>query len=85
MPIKNFIGSIFISLMISVAFVQIVSAAEAIGGSTQCRGLDIVQYDAEKLQAELGDGFELLEEKNEIHVTPSKVEQKFSYFRFVRK
>ena len=64
---------------------HVIIAAFAIGGPTQCSGLDIVQYDAEKLQAELGDAFELVEEKNEIHVTPSKVEQKFAYFRFIRK
>lgn len=51
----------------------------------QCNGLDIVQYDAEKLQAELGDAFELVEESSELHITPANNEQKFSYFRFVKK
>lgn len=61
---------------------HIIIAAFAIGGPLQCSGLDIVQYDAEKLIAELGENFELIEQSNEIHVTPSNVEQKFSYFRF---
>ncbi len=56
-------------------------AAFAIGGPTQCSGLDIVQYDAAKLMRELGAGFELLEERSELHITPAGKEQKFSYFR----
>jgi len=60
-------------------------AAFAIGGATKCSGLDIVQYDAEKLMAELGDGFELVEERSETHNTPANKQQKFAYFRFVRK
>ena len=64
---------------------HVIIAAFAIGGPTQCSGLDIVQYDAEKIQAELGDDFELLEEKSELHITPSNKEQKFAYFRFIRK
>jgi len=61
---------------------HLIIAAFAIGGPTKCSGLDIVQYDAEKLKAELGEDFELVEEANEKHVTPSKTEQQFSYFRF---
>ena len=61
---------------------HLIIAAFAIGGPKKCSGLDIVQYDAEKLQAELGEDFELVEEASEKHVTPSKMEQQFSYFRF---
>ncbi|MDH5386816.1 MAG: class I SAM-dependent methyltransferase [Gammaproteobacteria bacterium] len=64
---------------------HVIIAAFAIGGPTQCSGLDIVQYNAEKLQAELGDDFELLEERSELHITPANKEQKFAYFRFIRK
>ena len=64
---------------------HLIIAAFAIGGPTKCSGLDIVQYDAEKLIAELGADFELLEERSEIHITPAKQEQEFSYFRFIRK
>lgn len=59
-------------------------AAFAIGGPTQCSGLDIVQYDANKLTAELGGGFLLVEEAEEIHITPTGREQKFGYFLFSR-
>ena len=59
-------------------------AAFAIGGPSKCSGLDIVQYDATKLAAELGSGFTLLEETSEIHLTPASKEQLFAYFRFIR-
>jgi len=64
---------------------QLIIAAFAIGGPTKCSGLEIVQYDAEKLMTELGEGFELVEQRNETHITPANKEQKFSYFRFIRK
>jgi 2-polyprenyl-3-methyl-5-hydroxy-6-metoxy-1,4-benzoquinol methylase len=64
---------------------NLILAAFAIGGPTKCSGLDIVQYDAEKLIAELGSGFTLVEETSETHITPSKQEQQFAYFRFIRK
>ena len=63
---------------------NLILAAFAIGGPTKCSGLDIVQYDTEKLIAELGSGFTLVEETSETHITPSKQEQQFAYFRFVR-
>jgi len=64
---------------------HLIIAAFAIGGPDKCSGLEIVQYDSSKLQAELGEEFELLEERNETHTTPAKKEQKFIYFRFIRK
>lgn len=60
----------------------VVLAAFAIGGPVQCSGLDIVQYDADKLRAELGDTFALIEEAKETHFTPTNTEQRFAYFRF---
>lgn len=54
----------------------------AIDGPVRCSGLDIVQYDAEKLSAELGADFELAETGLEVHLTPSGGQQKFAYFRF---
>jgi len=63
---------------------HLIIAAFSIGGETKCSGLDIVQYDAEKLMAELGDGFKLIEQANETHMTPANKEQKFGYFHFVR-
>lgn len=64
---------------------HLIIAAFAIGGPERCSGLDVVQYDAAKLMGELGDEFELEEEIDEIHTTPSNKEQKFIYFRLMRR
>ncbi|NTV46103.1 MAG: class I SAM-dependent methyltransferase [Chlorobiales bacterium] len=63
---------------------HLILAAFAIGGPTKCSGLDIVQYDSEKLLGELGNGFLLVEETLEVHLTPAGKEQQFAYFRLVR-
>lgn len=63
---------------------HVIIAAFAIGGPTRCSDLDIVQYDAAKLMAELGPGFRLEEELAETHRTPSGKDQKFGFFRLRR-
>ncbi len=63
---------------------HVVLAAFALGGPEKCSGLEIVQYDAPKLQAELGPDFRLAEEAFETHLTPAGSEQKFTYFRLIR-
>lgn len=63
---------------------HLIIMAFAIGGPKKCSGLDIVQYDAKKLQAELGDSFQLMETGHEGHITPGGNEQNFAYFRFTR-
>ena len=63
---------------------HLIIATFAIGGPTKCSGLDIVQYDADKLLKELGSGFELIEERTEIHKTPAQKDQQFIYFRLRR-
>jgi SAM-dependent methyltransferase len=64
---------------------HLIIAAFAIGGPAQCSGLEIVQYDAEKLSERLGEQFRLVEERTELHITPAKREQRFSYFRFIKR
>ncbi len=64
---------------------HLIIATFAIDGPEKCSGLEIVQYDASKLEIELGEEFELLEERKEIHITPANKEQRFVYFRFIRK
>lgn len=54
----------------------------AIDGPSKCSGLDIVQYDWEKLSSELGPGFKLIETGHEVHDTPAGGQQKFAYFHF---
>lgn len=63
----------------------LVVATFAVGGPEKCSGLPIVQYDADKLLAELGPGFELVEEREEAHVTPAGQTQDFAWFRLVRR
>ncbi len=59
-------------------------ATFSVGGPKKCSGLEIEQYNSSKLANELGEEFELVEERNEAHITPSSKEQKFMYFRFIR-
>lgn len=61
---------------------NLIIAAFAIGGPTRCSGLDIVQYDAGKMQVELGDDFQLVEQHSETHTTPSNASQAFTYYKF---
>ena len=63
---------------------HLIIATFAIGGPEKCSGLEIVQYDSEKMIAELGEDFELVEERNEVHITPANKEQKFIFFRFLK-
>ena len=63
---------------------HLIIATFAIGGPEKCSGLEIVQYDSEKMIAELGDNFALVEERKEIHITPANKEQEFIFFHFLR-
>ena len=61
---------------------QVVMLTFAVGGPTRCSGLDIVQYDADRLGAELGAHFILIEWGLETHLTPAGKQQDFAWFRF---
>ncbi len=63
---------------------HLIIGAFAIGGPEMCSGLPIVQYDAERITAELGDRYELVEEAQENHHTPAGKDQLFAWFRFRR-
>ena len=62
----------------------VIIAAFAIDGPVKCSGLDIVQYDAEKLQQEIGEKFKLVEQRPENHITPAGDEQSFVYYLFTK-
>ncbi len=62
---------------------QVIIAAFAPDGPTHCSGLEVVQYDAERLQAALGEGFTLAETRPEVHITPGGATQAFNYFRLI--
>ncbi len=63
---------------------HVIIATFAVDGPLKCSGLEVARYDAPSICAELGGGFQLVEQVNETHITPWNTEQKFSYFRFVR-
>jgi SAM-dependent methyltransferase len=63
---------------------HLIMMAFAIDGPVKCSGLDIVQYDADKMKSTLGSGFELVETGHEMHITPVGNQQKFAYFRFTK-
>jgi ubiquinone/menaquinone biosynthesis C-methylase UbiE len=62
---------------------HVIIASFAIDGPSKCSGLEVVRYDASSICAELGEGFQLVEQVEETHTTPWNTKQKFSYFRFV--
>ncbi len=51
-----------------------------VGGQTMCAGLEIVQYDRDKMLKELPQGLELVEYKEFTHMTPAESEQDYSAF-----
>lgn len=54
-------------------------------GPPRCSGLDIIRYDAPGLMAELGPGWELVDETREVHLTPAGGEQQFGFYCIRRK
>jgi SAM-dependent methyltransferase len=63
---------------------HLIIMAFALDGPVKCSGLEIVQYDTDKLQAVLGPDYELVETGHETHITPTGNQQKFAYFRFIK-
>ncbi|MBT3195199.1 MAG: methyltransferase domain-containing protein [Candidatus Ruthia sp.] len=51
-------------------------------GPKQCSGLDIVQYDKDKIVPLLGDSFTLIKTTSETHPHPNGSTQDFNYFLF---
>jgi 2-polyprenyl-3-methyl-5-hydroxy-6-metoxy-1,4-benzoquinol methylase len=54
-------------------------------GPPKCSGLNIVRYKAETLHKEFGDNLLMVETFDEVHDTPSKVQQHFIYCRFMKR
>jgi len=61
---------------------HLIIATFAIGGPEKCSGLDIVQYNANKISSELGGAYQLIDVHYELHITPAEKQQKFNYFHF---
>jgi ubiquinone/menaquinone biosynthesis C-methylase UbiE len=64
---------------------HVIIATFALKGPRRCSGLEVVRYDSELIQAELGDEFELVQEIDETHTTPWDTKQRFKYFQFCRR
>lgn len=63
----------------------VVLATFADDGPEKCSGLPVCRYSEAGLQAELGEAFELLESRREVHRTPGGNEQRFVYGLFRRR
>jgi ubiquinone/menaquinone biosynthesis C-methylase UbiE len=62
----------------------LIIAAFADDGPKQCSGLDVCRYNAASMAAELGEGFLLVREARETHLTPAGSPQAFFYGAFRR-
>jgi len=54
-------------------------------GPSKCSGLPVKQYDAGTLEKLLSGEFEIIENFNSVHMTPSNVKQNYVFCRFKRK
>ena len=52
----------------------------SLNGPNKCSGLDVVQYDENKMKSELPENIELLESIVSTHIKPSGTEQEYMYF-----
>jgi hypothetical protein len=64
---------------------HMVIATFALDGPERCSGLPVVRHDGSSLGKLFGEGFQLLEETREVHLTPAGVEQRFCWTVFRRR
>ena len=57
----------------------VILATFAAGGPQSCSGLPVARYSTDDLATLLGDGFDVVESRQEDHVTPSGVCQPFTW------
>ena len=58
---------------------SVIMATFALDGPGWCSGLPVTRYDAVQLAAVLGPAFTLIEERREVHTTPTGVDQPFTW------
>jgi SAM-dependent methyltransferase len=56
----------------------------AVDGPSKCSGLDVCQYDAQRMTGALGPAFKLIQETTHTHITPAGKPQKFFFALFQR-
>lgn len=64
---------------------HVIIATFAPDAPPKCSGLEVVRYSPTSLSAAVGQGFELVETLDEVHVTPTGKAQPFIYCHFVRR
>ncbi len=64
---------------------HVIIATFNLNGPPKCSGLPVERYDARKIQGELGKSFEFVNGVDEVHMTPGKIPQNFTYFYFRKK
>lgn len=52
----------------------------SLNGPNTCSGLNIVQYDKDKMQLELTDDIEIIDTITDVHIMPNGAEQEYMYF-----
>lgn len=60
----------------------VIIATFAPDGPRMCSGLPVVRYAPKELADVLGDGFRLIDQRRETHITPNGGEQRFQYSVF---
>ena len=65
--------------------INLIISTFGLKGPPKCSGLNVVRYSPETLHKEFGDNFVMMETFDEVHDTPSKVQQNFIYCRFTKK
>ena len=58
---------------------SVIMATFAPDGPEQCSGLPVTRYSADELGAALGSGFQVVEQRREVHTTPSGAVQPFTW------
>lgn len=63
---------------------HVIIATFALDGPKKCSGLKVCRYGPREISALLGQSFHLLDIVHESHLTPGKIQQRFTYFRLQR-
>jgi len=62
----------------------VIIATFALDGPEKCSGLEVLRYSPETLEAVMGNGFTLIDSKQQHHQTPKGGMQLFQYSKFIK-
>lgn len=63
----------------------LIIATFGLKGPRKCNGLNVVRYSAQSLHKLFTNNFDIIETFDEVHITPSKIQQKFIYCSFKKR